>query len=950
MKRDRTVLRRLTNGRGWAYGLFWSWNVIFLAFMVLGFAPELLPQLLSAVRTGEIPTAFLVYGLTLTAIPVAAIVVGATVLRRSPGRLLAFGYGVEGPLMLMLLVRFFVIRQAMPPVILLSAVAGAGLTTLLWQILDRRIDTRGPLLAHGRLVGLALLLLIGVYAAAWIAFYVPPLVAEAPGLVSNAVRYPPELRWVPLWVLGVALGLYTATLFVAMPIVVPVLYVRAWRRGIEDFAADHGLLRGVGITAVVVLACVGLLVWANRQPQHRAFALLETPPSSPEEAQALLDQEELIRKGLLNAYLAPQRYISAVGEVRHVRDMYEYAVGLSRKQARRVQGLYEFVVRPLLYEPVEPAESDEGWDNRAFREEPQRAAELYKAFFDRSILEGERDVIVRTVRTTWSVDQARAAVLAVDDREVLLTRQEVSVTEQGDWAEVELYEVYQNQTWDRQEVVYTFSLPESAVVTGLWLGNSDDRSLRFAYRVAPRGAAQAVYRNEVRRRVDPALVEQIGPRQYRLRIFPVEPRRRIWDGGPDESTVEEGPSLHMWLTYRVMADGDAWPLPQLAEKRSVYWDGSSIREINGEPMGVGEESWLPPAVDATAAVQAAAHRVDFRGGQSVVTRPVSEGDVPGLPDDLRLAVVLDRSRSMAERRDEVRAALTDLAEGGTPNGGADVYLTASEYQGEDPRVVKLSSLDLGGIRFAGGQNAAQLLVQFQRLQTDQDYDAIFVLTDGAGYELGDGEDGVTVPDAPVWMVHLGADLPLGYDDGTLEAIQASGGGVVGTIREGMTRLAVSLEGAGYDVVDGTIWSAVPTETLEAEAAAEEEAGEGLSFAPLAARRLILAEMARNGGEIASLDTLDMLHEVAVEHSVVTPYSSMIVLVTERQQRLLDELEGRIDRYEREHEEVGETAAQNALAVTGVPEPEEWLLLGLAAAMLLGYAYRGRLVGRRRVIG
>jgi hypothetical protein len=66
--------------------------------------------------------------------------------------------------------------------------------------------------------------------------------------------------------------------------------------------------------------------------------------------------------------------------------------------------------------------------------------------------------------------------------------------------------------------VYYFSLPESAVITGVWLGDSPDRNQRYEYTVAPRGAAQAVYRNEVRRNMDPALVEQIGPRQYRLRV------------------------------------------------------------------------------------------------------------------------------------------------------------------------------------------------------------------------------------------------------------------------------------------------------------------------------------------------------------------------------------------------------------------------------------------------
>ena len=49
-----------------------------------------------------------------------------------------------------------------------------------------------------------------------------------------------------------------------------------------------------------------------------------------------------------------------------------------------------------------------------------------------------------------------------------------------------------------QEVVYYFSLPELAVITGLWLGNSPDKAKADVYQVAPRGAAQAVYREETR--------------------------------------------------------------------------------------------------------------------------------------------------------------------------------------------------------------------------------------------------------------------------------------------------------------------------------------------------------------------------------------------------------------------------------------------------------------------
>ena len=150
---------------------------------------------------------------------------------------------------------------------------------------------------------------------------------------------------------------------------------------------------------------------------------------------------------------------------------------------------------------------------------------------------------MKAVRNTWSGDQALLAWQAVDDREILLTQQEVNIIEHGDWAEVELFEVYQNHTSTRQEVVYYFSLPETGVVTGVWLGNSPERDERFSFHVAPRGAAQQIYREQLRVNIDPALLEQIGPRQYRLRVFPIEPQIWRWDDKTRKSNVEPGPSL-----------------------------------------------------------------------------------------------------------------------------------------------------------------------------------------------------------------------------------------------------------------------------------------------------------------------------------------------------------------------------------------------------------------------
>src|SRR5207302_1610841 len=116
----------------------------------------------------------------------------------------------------------------------------------------------------------------------------------------------------------------------------------------------------------------------------------------------------------------------------------------------------------------------------------------------------------------------------------------------------------------------------------LWLGDTEDRAQRFRFRVAPRGAAQKVYRREVQRRTDPALLEQIGPRQYRLRAFPIPPRPRL----RDTKVPTPAPRFHLWLTYKTLAlgaagEGGAWPLPALGERRNVYWSLLTERSYAG---------------------------------------------------------------------------------------------------------------------------------------------------------------------------------------------------------------------------------------------------------------------------------------------------------------------------------------------------------------------------------
>ncbi|MFA9406911.1 MAG: TIGR02921 family PEP-CTERM protein [Anaerolineales bacterium] len=956
--------------RDWLfYGLFWSWNIIFLAFMTLGFAPRIIPEMITAVGTDTIPPSFLFNALLLTSIPIFAVVLGLTVLRPYPRRLFALGYAVEGPFMLMLAVRFFAIRDGTPATSVLMILAGLGMAAFLWYLLDKRIEGRGGLQGRLQLAGLTIMLLASLYVAVWIAFYAAPLAVEAlrgildiltdlprflGGFALGAVElFTERLLWVPFTLLGIVLALYTATVIILMPVVVPYLSISAWRQTVRALAGRRNWFQPAVVVVVTIILCALVLVPANSQPQHRAFAMLESPPATLAEAVLLLDKEETLRRGLVNAYLAPFRYISATGEVFHVRRIYQDAFALSEQDAALVQGLYENVVKPFLYSPVHPPEKTSRRDNVAFQREPQEAAELYQRFFDEPITQGERDEIVDAVRSTWSVNQAEAAWLAVDDREVYLASQTIYVQEHGDWAEVELYEIYQNQTSDRQEIVYYFNLPESAVLTGVYLGNNPDRNERFEYQVAPRGAAQAVYRNETRRNIDPALLEQIGPRQYRLRVFPVPPVQMTWNEQRAHTMVEEAPPLHLWLTYQTMVNADTWPLPRLAHKHNVYWDEDTERTINGVTVKADEENWLPESVPIAGTIELQSHRVDFLGGESVVAIPVDRVALPELPQAMRVAVVLDRSRSMAVRADEVTSTFTQLEETLGSYATIDVYLTASSYRGEAPELVSYEEIDPGELVYFGGQNAGELLAQYEILREGREYDAVLVFTDGSGYELGEPLFDFPIPDAPVWMVHQGSDLPLGYDDKTLEAIQASGGGVVSDLGSALTRLVFSMsegeevalaEAWHRDVLDGYLWAVLPTEQAEAVLGTPKSDGD---FSALAARRYILAEMQRNRGSLDQVEMLDKLHDLAQQEGIVTPYPSMIVLVAQSQQLLIDHLSEEADRYKREVEVLGETVPSTPAPLVGVPEPHEWLLLGLAVLMLVWLVSQRRLSWDRR---
>lgn len=924
--------------------IFWLWNLAFLSVVYLGILPYVAIPLFQAAIAGAIPFDLFLSLVGLIAVPTicSAIPFFKKEFIQQPNQLIRLFYGVEAPLFLLCLLRLFLIREVTPASMqLLSTLVICVLAffaELAFGYAGDRQDINQKtkdILTSVQLVCHCFMLLTGLWVGGILLFYTIPL---APVFIWEILqfrwvealispfRYSPftAIWWVPISILFFG---FSTSLFVVMPYALTKIYLQAYNRIVRLFANQYGATRTWVTSVAVVTAWAIVFINFQQQPQTEALALLKNPPRNDSEKQALLAKSDLIQKGLVNAYLYPYRYLSTWKESNQVQSMYQSIFKMPPESAQTVQNIYNYFMSPFLY-------NGEFLDN-------EKAAELYAQFLDVPIQKAERTAIQTALQSTYNQGEAKAGLLNINEQKVWLANQQVSVTPQGDWADVELAEVYQNQTFDEQEVFYYFSLPESAALTGVWLGNTDKRADAFTFVISPRGAAQKVYNAEVRQRVDPALLEQVGPRQYRLRAFPVPrkpfPETRLRTSPPQEK-------LYLWLTYKVMQQSNGWPLPQLAEKRNVFWTGDSQRVINGQKFS--SDKWLPDAIPAVEKPQPIAHEINFTEGYRLAAKPLNSSDY-ALPQGQQIAVVLDTSRSMSKHTKEVQETFAWLkekgfADGDRANNDADLYVTA--IAGLEPqRQDDLASFDPAKFTFYGTLSYQEMLQQFVKLRGDTNYDAVLVVTDEGSYELNTDPStknkdkkaafGSLPPmPAPVWMVHLGGKMPPAYQDATLKAIQDSGGGVSAELPELMQRLATkkSLGNNAIAVADGYGWFADKIAPDKGQVSGQNPIQSG--FEQIAAKYLIL-NLSKDKNQLGQLDAM---HAIAKRFGIVTPYSSMIVLVNDRQKEALKKAEKESDRFDRKVESGKEqlTKPMNPLSVSAVPEPEEWLLLGLLALGLI----------------
>ena len=885
-------------------GIFWIWNISFLLLVYFGLLLVVGGDLFLAIADGTIPWPFTISLLGIMAVPPVCTVLGWR-LRKHPVLLMRLFYGLEAPLFALCLIRLFVLRETTLASSIVLAAAGIAILTFALELFFGYAAYQKPL-AWFQMATHSLVLMVGVYLGGILLFYTVPVLCQLGFWFF-------QFRWVsPLWndlihsrpsdwfviLLSLGLFLFSATLFVAMPYVLVNMFSRSWGRIFQAFSRQYGRMPAISISGGVAIAALTLFITTQHQPQIKAFEQLDPLPVTVAEKQAVLAEADTIRAGLTNAYLHSYRYLSPWKDSNALKGWYQNLFNLTPESADWFQQWHNRFFSPLLYQ--------------GGRSDADKVERLYGAFFDQPIQKGEAKAIQHALESTVNREETKAGLLNIDQNIVYLARQEVTVEPHGDWANVTLYERYENSTDEDQEIFYSFSLPESAAITGLWLGE-DGLAERYPFVVSPRGAAQKVYNAEVERgqvqpATDPALLEQVGPRQYRLRVFPI-PRRT--DNGPGRT--------HLWLTYQVMQRHNLWPLPQLTEKRSIYWNRKSQHLRRGQAITLDANTWFEAGLKAKPA-KARAHGIPLLGSYRVSAEPIAAA--PALRDQ-RLAVVVDTSYSMGDRANALDQAVNALKTLAAQNT-LDWYL--SDASGE-PQVVR--EVQPKTLTFFGSLQVSDLLTQFETARNGASYDALILLTDVGAYELAAETLDLASPTAPVWIVHLEGLAPA-YEDAVLQAIQDSRGGVVADVDELLPRLAKPAQGTIASVADGYRWR------VENAAA---RASEDVAPAQIAARQLIL-QLSRES-DMTQVENLDAVHAIAKRAAIVTPYSSMLVLVDDRQREALRQAELSADRFDRRVEDGNDQLTQpiNPFNDTAA-SPEPGMVLGLGM-MALALAWRKR---------
>lgn len=858
------------------YSHFWIWNILFCIVSLTAILPEILIDCTLSAFAGEMPFSIYLGILGIFLIPFISIGIGVKNFTNG-AFLFRYFYSIEVPFMLLFCFRVFTLKQNMLDANIflgLCATTVLYFAYLLFKKKDSTTSKPWEILPQSILVWTACT--IGTLG---LLFTIPTIASILKEIVNDILlgslfNNIGDLFFIGFFGLLFSLfAAFTIVVFVVAPIAFLAICYSTWKAWVDAEPKKKVMAYSSMTIAIVLSVCIHQLSRLNHPPDFERFE-----QQAADGTLANKSEKELgtIKAQLLNAYLNKYRYPINSDSNKFERWFNQITESDAAWLSTPWNATYRYVVSPFIY--------------RGDRNDGIEAERLYKELFDIAIQKEERESIKAAMEAHYERRTTEAGLLDLEDRNVSVIEQSLNIEDHGTWAQVELFETYQNNTYELQESFYYFSLPEHAAVNGLYLGNTPNKSEAFQYRVSPRGAAQAVYKEQKKRRVDPALLEQVGPNQYRLRVFPIPSKER-----KHRSTKVENPKLYLWMEFQVLKQGNKIPLPTLLEKRNTEFPEEAERGCNLPTSEWSANQWLPK------------HATGSSNFETIDTFVLDDHELQKTTKEAssqsNTCVIIDGSYSMRKHQEALEKRLEEL-------DYAQIYLAAPGKK----TLQKLSNNSQKSL--LGHIELSSVLDQYLATAFTETFDTVIILTDEGGYESSSDKKlrrSWKPEDGTINILHLGGKLAPAYTDSVLDAISASHGGIGTQLDE-----LPAFEKDQWVIHPTT--DAIPLENQ-----------------PNAIAAKLLIEQKASEGNVTNAE-LSALHTIALKHHIVTPYSSMIVLVNQAQHRQLDAAEKQDDKFEREADtgvkEINANSINLSLTNGSIPEPSSFILLLISAVSTL----------------
>lgn len=646
------------------------------------------------------------------------------------------------------------------------------------------------------------------------------------------------------------------------------------------------------VVSSVVTVVVGSVALGSALPdssyitQIESYADAKTFEDKQEIAKNLITKEKTLEDAVLiyqnssNTYPLNRRYGTLA-------NLYKEFLRLDEESSIAIDQVF----LSLAYPFVDPTEY---YANTTFQYDQQRkASEGFKQLF--GYTQGARETELG---------------LTFNDRpRVNLTKRTISgkSINSQQFVEITIDEEYSTNSPNDEEIVYEFSLPIAAVITDLKLG----QNLEYKGQIAPKGAANQVYQEQVNRFRDPALLEQVGPNQYRLRVYPIP-------GTQNENTAATV-NQRVAFTYIALATPKGIPLPWYSREDNISTTvASTVRPtLDGKNVSVTSDNKYLIADNN--------YCTNFQGiatteGQylqpiSMVIPQVGEcGGTKWQPswnfNQKKIAILVN----VSARKDasKVKSNLSDFF------GQNQTLLSSNQVALIPFNTQKGSAIELtpqnwrqsiDSLVFFGTEDYRQLP---SLIPTG--YDQTVIIGNGQPRSMIFSTSSVE----PTQMLPITTPLYLVYLDGPPPAMSES---VSSYLINNQAKITDSLEEAllsdyisrqigeraiaigPYWVYQRPAWNLTLPKTSLEELSSEQAGVQKVITARLIIEWLAGAnsqqQITSNGRtqtEIPPLELLDYLHTVATRNGIVTPYSSYIALVNAEQQQRLNQLSRLPDRY------------------------------------------------------